>query len=318
MANPMIEAIDVTKSFGDVTALNGVNVSVPEGSIHGLLGHNGAGKTTLVHILSTLLEPTTGTARICGLDVTAKAQDVRRRIGLTGQFASVDEQLSGRENLTLIARLLGASRRQALARADELLELFELTDAAKRPASTYSGGMRRRLDISASLVGSPQVIFLDEPTTGLDPTSRIAVWEVIERLAKDGVSVLLTTQYLEEADRLCERITLLSKGSIVAEGTPAELKAAVGQRMVTVTLTAESEVPGAVRALEAAGFRAAAAQDSPSALGVPVAASADLAVVVRTLNETHTEIAELGFSEPTLDDVYLRLTHEPAATPVPA
>ncbi|GAA3190148.1 ATP-binding cassette domain-containing protein [Streptomyces virens] len=318
MANPMIEAIDVTKSFGDVTALNGVNVSVPEGSIHGLLGHNGAGKTTLVHILSTLLEPSTGTARICGLDVTRDAQDVRRRIGLTGQFASVDEQLSGRENLTLIARLLGASRRQALSRADELLELFELTDAAKRPASTYSGGMRRRLDISASLVGSPQVIFLDEPTTGLDPNSRIAVWEVIERLAKDGVSVLLTTQYLEEADRLCERITLLSKGSIVAEGTPTELKGAVGQRMVNVTLSAESQVPGALRALEAEGFRPTLAQDSSTALGVPVTASADLAVVVRALNEAHTDIAELGFSEPTLDDVYLRLTHEPAATPVPA
>ncbi|MEV7791246.1 ATP-binding cassette domain-containing protein [Streptomyces sp. NPDC087512] len=314
----MIEAIDVTKSFGDVTALDGVNVSVPEGSIHGLLGHNGAGKTTLVHILSTLLVPTAGTARICGLDVTANGQEVRRRIGLTGQFASVDEQLSGRENLTLIARLLGAGRRQAQARADELLELFDLTEAAKRPASQYSGGMRRRLDIGASLVGSPQVIFLDEPTTGLDPTSRIAVWEVVERLAKDGVSVLLTTQYLEEADRLCERITLLSKGTVVAEGTPAELKAAVGQRMVTVSLSAESEAPAAERALETAGFRATRSPDSPAALGVPVAASADLAVVVRTLNEAHVEIAELGFSEPTLDDVYLRLTQEPAGAPVPA
>jgi ABC-2 type transport system ATP-binding protein len=313
----MIEAIDVTKSFGDVVALDGVNVSVPEGSIHGLLGHNGAGKTTLVHILSTLLEPTAGTARICGLDVSADAQDVRRRIGLTGQFASVDEQLSGRENLTLIARLLGATRRQAVARADELLELFDLSDAAKRPASQYSGGMRRRLDIAASLVGTPQVIFLDEPTTGLDPNSRIGVWEIIKRLAKDGVSVLLTTQYLEEADQLCERITLLSKGSVVAGGTPSELKAAVGQRMVTVTLSSESEVPAALKALDAAGFRAAP-QESGAVVGVPVAASAELAVVVRTLNEAQTEIAELGFSEPTLDDVYLRLTHENAGTPVPA
>jgi ABC-2 type transport system ATP-binding protein len=313
----MIEAIDVTKSFGDVVALNGVNVSVPEGSIHGLLGHNGAGKTTLVHILSTLLEPTSGTARICGLDVSADAQEVRRRIGLTGQFASVDEQLSGRENLTLIARLLGASGRQAAVRAGELLELFDLSDAAKRPASQYSGGMRRRLDIAASLVGAPQVIFLDEPTTGLDPNSRIGVWEIIKRLAKDGVSVLLTTQYLEEADQLCERITLLSKGSVVAGGTPAELKAAVGQRMVTVTLSSESEVPAAVKALDAAGFQAAP-QESGAVVGVPVAASADLAVVVRTLNEAHAEIAELGFSEPTLDDVYLRLTHESAEAPVPA
>ncbi|SER00453.1 ABC-2 type transport system ATP-binding protein [Streptomyces radiopugnans] len=317
MAKPMIEAINVTKTFGDVAALDGVNVSVPEGSIHGLLGHNGAGKTTLVNILSTLLEPTGGTARICGLDVTAKAQKVRRCIGLTGQFASVDEQLSGRDNLTLIARLLGAGKRQAHARADELLELFELSQAAKRPVSQYSGGMRRRLDIAASLVGSPQVIFLDEPTTGLDPNSRIGVWEIVKRLAKDGVAVLLTTQYLEEADQLCDRITLLSKGRVVAGGTPDELKADVGQRMVTVTLSAQSEVPTAVKALGATGIQATP-QESGSTISVPVAASADLAAIVRTLNEAHTEITELGFSEPTLDDVYLRLTHEPTGTSVPA
>jgi ABC-2 type transport system ATP-binding protein len=317
VANALIEAVNVTKSFGEVTALDGVNVSVPAGSIHGLLGHNGAGKTTLVHILSTLLRPTGGSARICGFDVAAKPQEVRRRIGLTGQFASVDEQLSGRENLTLIARLLGANSRQAAHRADELLELFDLAQAARRPVTQYSGGMRRRLDIAASLVGSPQVIFLDEPTTGLDPTSRIGVWEIVRQLAQDGVAVLLTTQYLEEADRLCDRITLLSKGRVIAGGTPTDLKADVGQRMVTVTLSAPSQVPAAVKALEEAGIRAAP-QDSAAALSAPVAASADLAVVVRTLNEAHAEIAELGFSEPTLDDVYLRLTHEPTGRPVPA
>ncbi|MQS09277.1 ATP-binding cassette domain-containing protein [Streptomyces alkaliphilus] len=313
----MIEAIEVTKSFGDVAALDGVNVSVPEGSIHGLLGHNGAGKTTLVNIFSTLLEPTAGTARIRGLDVTAEPQKVRRCIGLTGQFASVDEQLSGRDNLVLIARLLGASKRQARTRVDELLELFDLSDAAGRAVSQYSGGMRRRLDIAASLVGSPKVIFLDEPTTGLDPTSRLGVWEIVKRLAKDGVSVLLTTQYLEEADRLCDRITLLSKGRVIAEGTPGELKADVGQRMVTVTLPAQTEVPGAVKALEDSGIRAIP-QESGTTISVPVTASADLAAIVRTLNEARTEITELGFSEPTLDDVYLRLTREPTGKSVPA
>ncbi|MEU5717243.1 ATP-binding cassette domain-containing protein [Streptomyces sp. NPDC020403] len=313
----MIQAVDVVKSFGDVKALNGVSLSVPEGSIHGLLGHNGAGKTTLVHILSTLLEPTGGTARVCGYDVTAEAEEVRRCIGLTGQFASVDEQLNGRENLALVARLLGASRRQALARANELLELFELTDAATRPVLQYSGGMRRRLDIAASLVGGPRVIFLDEPTTGLDPNARIGVWETIERLAKDGTAVLLTTQYLEEADRLCEQITVLSAGSVVAGGNPAELKAEVGQRLVTVTLATRSDMEAAVRALEAAGIRATP-QESGTALSAPVAAAADLAVVVRILSDAHTEIAELAFSEPTLDDVYLKLTHEPGRTPVPA
>ncbi|MBU7597320.1 ATP-binding cassette domain-containing protein [Streptomyces sp. P38-E01] len=317
MAQPLIEATNVTKSFGEVKALNGVNVSVPEGSIHGLLGHNGAGKTTLVHILSTLLQPTSGTARICGFDVAKNGQDVRRAIGLTGQFASVDEQLSGRDNLTLIARLLGANSRQARSRADELLELFDLTAAATRPISQYSGGMRRRLDISASLVGSPRVIFLDEPTTGLDPTARVGVWEIVERLANDGVSVLLTTQYLEEADRLCEEITLLSKGSVIARGTPAELKADVGQRMVTVTLASEADIPLAVKALEHAGAQPNT-QESGAVISVPVAVSSDLALIVRALNEAHTEIAELGFSEPTLDDVYLRLTHEPGGQPVPA
>ncbi|MEU5658006.1 ATP-binding cassette domain-containing protein [Streptomyces sp. NPDC047737] len=313
----MIQAVGVVKSFGDVKALNGVDVSVPEGSIHGLLGHNGAGKTTLVHILSTLLPPTGGSASICGYDVTADAEAVRRCIGLTGQFASVDEQLNGRENLVLVARLLGASRRQAVARANELLELFELTDAATRPVLQYSGGMRRRLDIAASLVGGPRVIFLDEPTTGLDPNARIGVWETIERLAKDGTAVLLTTQYLEEADRLCDQITVLSAGSVVAGGNPAELKAEVGQRLVTVTPASESGVRDAVDALEKAGIRATP-QESGTALSAPVAAASDLAVVVRLLSDADIEIAELAFSEPTLDDVYLTLTHEPAAKPVSA
>jgi len=317
VAKPMIQAVGVVKSFGDVKALNGVDVSVPEGSIHGLLGHNGAGKTTLVHILSTLLPPTGGSASICGYDVTADAEAVRRCIGLTGQFASVDEQLNGRENLVLVARLLGASRRQAVARANELLELFELTDAATRPVLQYSGGMRRRLDIAASLVGGPRVIFLDEPTTGLDPNARIGVWETIERLAKDGTAVLLTTQYLEEADRLCDQITVLSAGSVVAGGNPAELKAEVGQRLVTVTPASESGVRDAVDALEKAGIRATP-QESGTALSAPVAAASDLAVVVRLLSDADIEIAELAFSEPTLDDVYLTLTHEPAAKPVSA
>ncbi|MEC3979498.1 ATP-binding cassette domain-containing protein [Amycolatopsis sp. H20-H5] len=310
MAKTMIEAVGVTKSFGSVTALQGIDLSVAEGSIHGLLGHNGAGKTTLVHILSTLLPPTSGSAKVCGFDVTAQPKQVRKRIGLTGQFASVDVALSGRDNLGLIARLLGASRKQARGRTDELLELFDLTEAAKRPAAQYSGGMRRRLDIAASLVGRPEVIFLDEPTTGLDPTARLSVWETIERLAGAGAAVLLTTQYLDEADRLCDRITVLSEGAIVAGGAPAELKAEVGQRMVTVTLRAETDVPSALNAVALVGLRGR--HESGAAVSVPVATSGDLAIVVRALNDAGTEVAELAFSEPTLDDVYLAQTRRPA------
>ncbi|WP_433269546.1 ATP-binding cassette domain-containing protein [Actinosynnema sp. CS-041913] len=304
MNDLMIEASDVHKAFGAQKALDGVGIAVPKGTVLGLLGHNGAGKTTLVNVLTTMLPPDSGTARVAGFDVVRQAHQVRSRIGLTGQFAAVDEGLSGLDNLILIARLLGASPRDARQRGHELLELFGLGDAAKRPSRTYSGGMRRRLDLAASLVGHPEVIFLDEPTTGLDPASRLGLWEVVENLVDDGTTVLLTTQYLDEADRLADSITVLAQGKVVAAGTSAELKAQVGRRTVTVTLADTSDVPKAQEALERAGMQPAAAANT---LTAPVTSSRELAVVVRALDEVGLEATELALGEPTLDDVYLTL-----------
>jgi len=312
MTETMIEAVDVTKKFDDVTALDGVSIHVPRGSVLGLLGHNGAGKTTLVNVLTTMLPPSSGTATVAGFDVVRDAHEVRGRIGLTGQFASVDEQLSGTDNLILIARLLGAGRKEARNRADELMDLFDLTNAAKRLAKTYSGGMRRRLDLAASLVGRPDVIFLDEPTTGLDPASRIGMWEIVEELVGGGTTVLLTTQYLEEADRLADAITVLSDGKVVASGTATELKAQVGKRAVHVTLATPQDAPAAIGSLERAGLQPVL--DAPRAeLRTPVTTSADLAVVVRALDEVHVEVVELALTEPSLDDVYLTLAKNKAA-----
>ncbi|HWC81327.1 MAG TPA: ATP-binding cassette domain-containing protein [Pseudonocardiaceae bacterium] len=306
MTELMIEAERVSRSFGSVRALDEVSIAVPRGSVLGLLGHNGAGKTTLVNVLTTLLPPSAGTARVAGFDVSSQGRQVRSRIGLTGQFAAVDEQLSGVDNLVLIARLLGASGRQARARAVELLEVFGLTDAARRPARTYSGGMRRRLDLAASLVGRPDVIFLDEPTTGLDPGSRIGMWEIVENLVGDGTTVLLTTQYLDEADRLADSITVLSAGKVVAAGTAAELKAQVGKRTVVVTLAEPTDAENAVAALKRAGL-APVRDEARHAITTPVERSAELAVVVRALDEVGIEVGELALTEPTLDDVYLTL-----------
>jgi len=305
----MIEAVDVGKAFGAQKALDGVSVAVPRGTVLGLLGHNGAGKTTLVNVLTTMLPPDSGHATVAGFDVVAQAHEVRSRIGLTGQFAAVDEQLSGLDNLVLIARLLGASTREARARGNELLEVFGLADAAKRPSRTYSGGMRRRLDLAASLVGHPEVIFLDEPTTGLDPASRLGLWEIVEGLVGDGTTVLLTTQYLDEADRLADSITVLSKGKVVAAGTSAELKAQVGQRTVTVTLADASDVLKAAGALERAGMKPVAAENT---LTAPVTSSREIATVVRALDEVGLEATELALGEPTLDDVYLTLAQHAA------
>ncbi|MFC7340286.1 ATP-binding cassette domain-containing protein [Saccharopolyspora griseoalba] len=311
MTDPIIRADHITQKFGEVTALDDVSLAVPQGSVLGLLGHNGAGKTTLINILSTLLPPTSGTARIADLDVVSDRREVTARIGLTGQFAAVDEQLSGYDNIVLIARLLGASRRDAQQRADELLETFDLTEAARRPARTYSGGMRRRLDIAASLVGHPDVIFLDEPTTGLDPVSRLNLWQIVEGLVADGTTVLLTTQYLDEADRLADSITVLSAGKVVATGTADELKAQVGQRTVNATLAEARNTEDALRALTAAGF-SPTHDEGRNALTIPVTASRELADVVRALDDSGIDIGDLGLGEPTLDDVYLALAHQPA------
>ena len=312
MSDVMIEAIDVSKNFGSVTALDQVSIQVPKGTVLGLLGHNGAGKTTLVNVLTTLLPPSAGKAQVAGLDVVRQGNQIRSRIGLTGQFAAVDETLSGLDNLVLIARLLGASKKQAVARADELLNAFALSEARNRKAKTYSGGMRRRLDLAAGLVGHPEVVFLDEPTTGLDPLSRIGLWEIVERLVEDGTTVLLTTQYLEEADRLADSITVLSKGKVVASGTAEELKAEVGQRTINVTLADPDDAATALNALSQAGLHPTldAARRS---ITTPAAKSTDLAIVVRALDEVGVEVGELALAEPTLDDVYLTLNAEEAA-----
>ncbi|MBV8540104.1 MAG: ATP-binding cassette domain-containing protein [Pseudonocardiales bacterium] len=300
----MIAAVDVRKTFGDVTALDGVSVAVPAGTVHGLLGHNGAGKTTLVNVLTTLFVPTAGSATVAGLDVVRDAAQVRRRIGVTGQFASVDEDLTGTQNLVLLGRLLGASRREASQRAAELLELFGLAEAADRPAQGYSGGMRRRLDLASGLVGRPDVVFLDEPTTGLDPESRLGMWDVVRTLVAGGTTVLLTTQYLDEADRLADTITVLSQGQVVAAGTAAELKSRVGRRTVSATLAAVNIGP-ALDTLRRAGLDPL---QSGRTLTAPVESSRALAVVVRALDDAGIEADELGLHEPTLDDVYLTLT----------
>lgn len=311
MSRPVIEAAHITKRFDGVTALDDVSIAAPQGTVLGLLGHNGAGKTTLINILSTLLPPTSGSARVAGFDVVSQSHDVCARIGLTGQFASVDEQLTGRENLVLIARLLGAGKRDAQRRADELLETFELTEAALRPAKTYSGGMRRRLDLAAGLVGHPDVVFLDEPTTGLDPVSRMSMWRIVESLVDDGTTVLLTTQYLDEADRLADTITVLSGGSVVASGSAAELKEQVGRRTVTTSIAAPAANEDALRALAAAGFDPTY-DEQRDAITTPVTASRDLAAVVRALDDAGIEVADLSLGEPTLDDVYLSLAHRGA------
>ncbi|APU15337.1 MULTISPECIES: ATP-binding cassette domain-containing protein [Actinoalloteichus] len=312
MTEPMIEARGVGKTFGAVAALDSVSLSLDRGKVLGLLGHNGAGKTTLVNVLTTMLPPSSGSARVAGFDVTENVHEIRTRIGLTGQFASVDEQLSGRSNLVMVARLLGAGRRKAKDRADELLELFGLTDAALRPARHYSGGMRRRLDLASCIVGRPEVIFLDEPTTGLDPVSRRNLWTLLQGLVEDGATVLLTTQYLDEADHLADTITVLADGKVVAAGTPAELKAGVGQRTVTVTISAADDLGAATTGLERAGLDPRVNAEART-LTMPIIANREVAIVVRALDEVGIEASELALGEPTLDDVYLAV----AKTPLP-
>ncbi|GAA4086632.1 ATP-binding cassette domain-containing protein [Actinomadura miaoliensis] len=301
----MIETTGLCRRFGAVRALEDVTLSAPRGSVLGLLGHNGAGKTTLVNILATLCRPSAGTARVAGFDVVGQARQVRRRIGVTGQFAAVDEQICGRDNLVLIARLLGAGRAEARRRADELLERFGLTAAAGRAVRGYSGGMRRRLDLAASLTGRPEVLFLDEPTTGLDPESRLTTWDVVRDLVRDGTTVVLTTQYLDEADRLADTVTVLADGRVIASGAPADLKAKAGGRTAAVRPADAGDVPLAEAALRRRGLRT---HRDAAAVSVPVpAASGDLGLIVRALDEAPIGPYELALTEPTLDDVYLSL-----------
>ena len=301
-----IEATGLTKSYGAVKVLDGVDIAAARGQVFCLLGPNGAGKTTTVRILATLTEPDAGQARVAGYDVVRQRGDVRRRISLTGQSAAVDDLQTGEENLRMVGVLTGLSRRDAKRRASELLEEFDLVDAAKRRVSTYSGGMRRRLDLAAGLVGRPEVIFLDEPTTGLDPRSRQSAWRIIAGLVADGVTVLLTTQYLEEADQLAHRIAVIDGGTVVAEGTPAELKTRVAGQRLDLTLVDQDSYTTLVRELDG-GLLAT----DPAKRTVSVATDGSAGHVRDLLDQfdpTRRAIATIAVRTATLDDVFLALT----------
>ena len=304
----VIEAEGLVKHFGETKALQGVDLVVPRGTVLGVLGPNGAGKTTAVRILSTLLTPDAGTARINGLDVVRDAERVRHLIGLTGQYASVDEDLTGRQNLVLFGTLLELGRTGAKARAAELLEWFDLAGAADRPAKTYSGGMRRRLDLAASLVGRPDVSFLDEPTTGLDPAKREAMWDVVRRLVADGSTVLLTTQYLEEADALADAITVVDHGRVIAHDTPDGLKRVVGGQTLEVRPTDQDRLEDTARILSEVSTGAAADEIRKGLLAVPVAGDAALTRTVARLDAAGIAVTELSLHLPSLDEVFFTLT----------
>ena len=302
-----IWAEGLVKHFGDVHALQGVSLEVPTATVLGVLGPNGAGKTTVVRILTTLLQPDAGRGIVAGFDVSADPDSVRRNIGLAGQYAAVDENLTGRENLTLVGRLNHLARAVATGRALELLDQFHLSDAANRPVRTYSGGMRRRLDLAAALVTHPPVLLLDEPTTGLDPASRQDLWAVIETLVSDGTSVLLTTQYLEEADRLADRIIVIDKGLVAAEGTAAELKARLGE--TAVALQFETPAIAASAAALLLEFGAAQLPADPVTVSIPLRGGArTVREVLNRLDAAGLEVGRIDLHEPTLDDVFISLT----------
>jgi ABC-2 type transport system ATP-binding protein len=308
MTDSMIEARGLTKRFGETQALAGVDLAAERGSILGVLGPNGAGKSTAVRILTTLCQPDEGTARVAGFDVVGEAGEVRRRIGVTAQDATVDAALTGRQNLVMIGELSRLTRRDAMTRAAELLEQFALADAADRVVKGYSGGMRRRLDLAASIVTRPPILFLDEPTTGLDPASRAAMWEVIRELRAGGVTVLLTTQYLDEADQLADRIAVIDHGRVIAEGTPSELKTQVGRQRLEVRL-AHPASAGAFDALAAIGTAPPIVTDDSRAFSLAVDDEAGLASrVVAQLSSLGVQVDEVALHRPSLDDVFFHLT----------
>ena len=307
MSEPAVVVEGLVKHFGDVKALDGIDLTVERGQVVGLLGPNGAGKTTTVRILSTLLQPTAGRAHVAGFDVVQHPDDVRRAIGLTGQYAAIDEYLTGRENLRMFGDLYHLSPKYVRARADELFELFDLADAADRPARTYSGGMRRRLDLAASLVAQPSILFLDEPTTGLDPRSRLGLWDVINDLVGRGTTVLLTTQYLEEADRLAQDIVVIDHGLVIAHGTSEQLKDQIGGDRIEVVLLTPESVSGAVAALSTVATGEPSVDDLH--VSAPVTGGSTVLVsAIRALDAEGIEVSDLVLRRPTLDDVFLALT----------
>ncbi|MFF3546934.1 ATP-binding cassette domain-containing protein [Streptomyces platensis] len=306
-----VEVRGLVKHFGAVKAVDGVDLNVKEGTVLGVLGPNGAGKTTLVRCLSTLVVPDAGRAVVAGFDVVRQPRALRRTIGLTGQYASVDEKLSGWENLYMIGRLLDLSRKDARRRADEMLERFSLTEAAKRPAAKYSGGMRRRLDLAASMIGQPAVLFLDEPTTGLDPRTRNEVWEEVQRMVREGATVLLTTQYMEEAEQLANELTVVDRGRVIAEGRVDELKAKVGGRTLQIQPSDGSELGRMVTAIEQAGLdgiAGATADHHGGVVNVPIISDEQLTEVVGLLSRQGFTLAGISTHLPSLDEVFLAIT----------
>jgi ABC-2 type transport system ATP-binding protein len=302
-----VEAVDLVKRFGATVAVDGVSFSVPTGTVLGVLGPNGAGKTTTVRMLTTMSQPTSGTGRVAGHDILREPDAVRRSMGLTGQVATVDELLTGRENIRLIGRFAGLSAEAVRRVGDELLERFSLADAADRTAKTYSGGMRRRLDLAVSLVATPPVLFLDEPTTGLDPRSRTELWEVLRGLVRDGTTLLLTTQYLEEADQLADDIIVIDKGRIIAQGTPTQLKDATGRASVVVTVANGGDIPAAEDVLRR--FTDEVHVDlGPRRLTARANGLPDMLAMGQAISASGIAIDDLGLARPSLDDVFLHLT----------
>ena len=313
---PAIEAEGLVKHYGKTKALDGLDLTVEQGTVYGLLGPNGAGKTTAVRVLATLLRADGGRARVLGHDVAAQAATVRRVIGLTGQYAALDEYLTGRSNLIMIGQLSRLTGRAARRRADELLEQFDLTEAGSRAVKTYSGGMRRRLDLAASLIGHPAVLFLDEPTTGLDPSARALMWDIVRQLVADGTTLLLTTQYLDEADQLASRIAVINGGKVIAEGAPAELKSSIGGQRLLVTLAEGSDPAAAAAALHPFATGKVNVNEWDRLLEVPVSAYDGLATeVVRTLDAAGVKVNDIAVRGASLDDVFLTLTGRKAEEP---
>ena len=310
---PAVRAEGLVKVFGDNRAVDGVDLTVATGSVYGVLGPNGAGKTTTISMLATLLRPDGGHAEIFGHDIQRESQVVRQLIGVTGQYASVDETLSATENLVIFSRLLGLSRRDAKRKADELLERFALTDAASRPLKNFSGGMRRRLDLAASLISQPPLIFLDEPTTGLDPRTRGQMWDTIRDLVATGSTVLLTTQYLDEADQLADRIAVIDRGKVVAEGTAAELKASVGTSSLHLRLADPADTTDALAAIDRVlGVRGTLSPEA-SRITAPMGDANRVAELLITMREAGIDLTEMSVQSPTLDEVFLTITGQDAA-----